>query len=69
MVRVRVHEVRSECTSQLNYTHIYTNIQLLSECGLPEIHSVNLMSSVMILEGGSLGRYLRHESGTLKNGY
>ena len=42
--------------------------QLLSECGTPKIHVVNLMSSVMVLEGGSFGRYLGHEGGALKTG-
>ena len=42
--------------------------QLLSECGTPKIHVVNLMSSVMILESGSFRSYLGHEGGALKNG-
>ena len=68
MVRLTAHEVRSESRNQLKYTHTYTHIQLLYECGAPKIHVVNLMSSVMILEGGALGRYLGHEGGALKNG-
>ena len=58
MARLTVHEVTSERRNQLNYTHKYTHIQLLSEGGIPKIHVVNLTSSVMILEGGALGSYL-----------
>ena len=68
MARLTVHEVTSERRNQLNYTHKYTHIQLLSEGGIPKIHVVNLTSSVMILEGGAFGRYLGHEGGALKNG-
>ena len=69
MVRLTGHEVRSESRNQLNctHTHIHTHTAL-SECGTPKIHVVNLMSSVMILEGGALGRYLGDEGGALKNG-
>ena len=59
--------MRAEINS-IAHTHTYTHIQLLSECGTPKIHVVNLMSSVMILEGGALGRYLGDEGGALKNG-
>ena len=58
MVRLTAHEVRSEHRNQLNYIHTYTHIQLLYECGTPKIHVENLISSVMILEGGAFGRYL-----------
>ena len=68
MASLTVHEVISESRNQLNYTHTNTHIQLLSECGTPKIHVVNLMSSVMILESGSFGSYLGHEDGALKNG-
>ena len=68
MASLTVHEVISESRNQLNYTHTYTHIQLLSECGTPKIHVVNLISSVMTLEGGVFGRYLGRECGALKNG-
>jgi len=68
MASLIVHEVTSESRNQLNYTHTYTHIQLLSECGTPKIHVLNLMSSVMALGGGSFGSYLGHEGGALKNG-
>ena len=52
-------------------THTHTHTHTHSFCmnvAPPKIHVVNLMSSVMILEGGALGRYLGHEGGALKNG-
>ena len=65
MVRLTAHEVRSESRNQPKYTHTYSFCMNVAP---PKIHVVNLMSSVIILEGGALGRYLRHEVGALKNG-
>ena len=60
--------MRAEMNSTTHtHTHTHTHTQLLSECGTPKIHVVNLISSVIILEGGALGRYLDHEGGALKN--
>ena len=67
MVRLTAHEVRSESRNQLKYTHTHT-YSFCMNVAPPKIHVVNLMSSVMILEGGALGRYLGHEGGALKNG-
>ena len=50
------------------HTHTHTHTELLSECGTPKTHVINLMYSVMILESGAFGRYLGYEGGALKNG-